>query len=139
MTLSNLKSKIEFTQKDWDLMELVVNVLKPFKDATLMLQHRDASISMCIPFVTGIITGLEVVNADRGVMTLKRALKQNMEERFSNIEYNRHFTISTLLDSKYKSCFYREPDTFTQAKEYLTEELIELLQQDTSTQVNWVN
>ena len=50
---------VEFLWRDWKLMEQVIQVLKIFKDATLELSSRDASISMVIPMVTCIISDLE--------------------------------------------------------------------------------
>ena len=130
LTLKETTCTTEFTSQDWKLMRKVINVLQPFKEATIDLSNRDASISMCIPTVTTIISALDVSHEDHGVMAMKRSLQANMEERFCNMEYNRHYTVATLLDSKFKGCFYRDPDTLSTAKEYLTEELVQLLREE---------
>ena len=119
-----------FSDSEWNLMRKVITVLQPFKEATLDLSKRDASISMCIPTVTTIMNGLEEHHDDFGVRTMKRSMWNNMGERFSNMEFNRHYTIATLLDSKYKGCFYRYPMTLINAKEYLIDEVAQLLREE---------
>ena len=126
-TLLNMeKPPVEFSHQDWVLMEKVVRVLKPFKEATLMLSKEDASISSAIHVTTLIIKSLAIENPteDRGVLTMKRALKKNMETRFSNLESKFHYTASTLLDSKCKHYFFRDPDTFERTKEYIVQEIV---------------
>ena len=120
----------QFTDQEWKLMRKLIDVLQPFKEATIDLSNRDASISMCIPTVTTIMGGLEEHHDDYGVRGMKRSLWCNMEERFCSMEYNRHYTVGTLLDSKFKGCFYRNPDTLDTAREYLTEELVQLLREE---------
>ena len=137
-TLSNMDVPVAFNYQDWELMKKVLNVLAPFKDATDMLSSHDASISMVIPFVTMIIDGLEDENPteEHGVLTLKRSLKKAMKERFVNIEDNEDYTVSTLLDSKYKGDFFREDLTLTLAKEALTDKLVESLRDESTSEVN---
>ena len=101
-TLKNLWQDlgVEITNHDWDIIEKIVSVLKPLEEATKMLSKSDASISLVIPFVTALIKSLEDTNQDRGVLTWKRALKKNVEQRFASIESNTHFTVATMLDSR---------------------------------------
>ena len=125
----------ELTNQDWKLLEKVVIVLKPFKDATVMLSRHDASISLAIPIVTIIIDELEKENPreERGVLTMKRALKTSMETRFDYIhmiEENEHFIVSTFLDNKFKNNFYRNPDTLEAAKTIVTDKLVQYLKED---------
>ena len=71
------------TRQDWDKLLQVVQVLKPFKEATEMLSRYDASISMGIPIVSLIIKSLELENRaeETGVLGMKRALKEAMKKR----------------------------------------------------------
>ena len=96
-----------------------------------MLSKHDASISMVIPVVTMIINSLEMENPeDYGVLGEKRALKEGMETRFSGIEETEHYFVSTLLDTRFKGCFYRDDDTLQRAKDVLTERLVTLLDKE---------
>ena len=135
-TLSDLPEVgTEFTANDWDLMRKIIRVLKPFEEETRKLSKQDASISTVIPFVTMIIKSLEDTEEDRGVLTWKRALKKNIETRFSEIESQKHYTMATILDSRYKHFFYRNPDTYLETKNQLIEEMIQVLRaQDTQSQ-----
>ena len=117
---------VEIRKQDWDLMSKVVKVLKPFKDATLLLSKKDASISVVIPIVTLIIKTLATEDAkdDRGVLTMKRELVKNMERRFCDIESKFYYTAATLLDSKWKQFFFRDPSTFERTKEFIVQEMV---------------
>ena len=136
-TLSTLHEDIdvEFSESEWTKMKQIESVLKPLEEATKLLSKFDASISTVIPFVTAIIKDLECTPADHGVMTWKRALKKNIETRFSDIESNTHYTIATMLDSRYKHFFYREANTFMTTKDYVVEKLIEYLRSSNPRQV----
>ena len=101
-TLKNLWQElgVELTNQDWETLVKIERVLKPLEEATKMLSKFDASISLVIPFVTAIVKSLEDASEDRGVLTWKRALKKNMEKRFSEIEETKHYTVATMLDSR---------------------------------------
>ena len=137
-TMSNMPQvPVDFNSQEWKLMKKVLKVLELFKDATDMLSSHDASISMVIPFVTIIITSLEKEDPreEHGVLTLKRSLKEAMKARFADIEEIEGYTVSTLLDSKYKGHFYREPLTLTHAKDALTDQLVKFLRDEAATEV----
>ena len=139
--LHNMPSPpVEFTQGDWKLMKKVVTVLKPFKEATLFLSKKDASISSAIPITTLIIRSMEEEdpNEDRGVLTLKRDLKRNMEERFSHLESKFHYTAATLLDSKFKHYFFRDESTLEETKEHIIDRMVNDLQTTTNGPDNQV-
>ena len=127
-TLSNMGSDapVEFQQRDWTLIGNIVRVLKPFKEATLMLSKKDASISAAIPVTTLIITSLAKENPrdDRGVLGMKRGLRDNMETRFSGLEVQFHYSAATLLDSKFKHYFYRDPSTTERTRTYLVDKIV---------------
>ena len=131
-TLNNVKdAPVNFTNQDWELMIKVKLVLQPFFEVTKMLSNRDASISMAIPVVTLIMKSLEEKpREDQGVLGMKRALKDEMDEMFSSIEEEEHYTVSTLLDSRYKAAFFQNPDTRDEAHRVVLEKLIEILRED---------
>ena len=125
---------VEFTNTEWTTMGKVKRVLKPFKEATEILSHRDASISMAIPVVTTIMAGLEEESTDdRGVLGMKRDLTKYMRERFSNMEEKDYYSASTLLDAKFKKNMFRNPDTLERTKTLLVDKIVEALQ--TASQV----
>jgi hypothetical protein len=70
---------IDFSAQDWLLVEKDVKALKAFEEATNMLSSSEATISSVIPIVTTIIKSLETSSADRGILGMKRSLKQSME------------------------------------------------------------
>ena len=126
-TLNKIEdAPVDFLPRDWKLMRQVKMVLQPFKDATEQLSFHDASISMVIPTVTMIIDTLaEETSDDIGVLGLKRHLREEMELRFSGIESKEHYAIATILDGKYKKCFFQDSDMFEAAKALLVEKLVQ--------------
>ena len=131
-TLSKMPEvPVEIRRDDWELLKKIKQVLEPFKDATDLLSYHDASVSMVIPVVTMIIDALATENPaeEHGVLTLKRRLKMAMlrENRFASVETIEEYTVSTLLDSKYKGAFFRDPDTLQEATNILTEKLVNML------------
>ena len=86
---------VDFTAADWKKMNQIINVLQIFKDATVTLSHRDASISMVIPIVTSIISDLEEeTDQDVGVKGMKRDLKKAMETRFAGKDLIKCFILA---------------------------------------------
>ena len=135
-TLSNIESDpVEFSNADWKLIEKVLLVLKPFQDATKTLSYHDASISLVIPIITGIMKSLDVTSDDHGVRGMKRALVENMGRRFVGVEDDDNCAIATLLDCKYKKYFYRDSGTFERVKEVLIDLLVEELRSEEDSQV----
>ena len=107
-------------------MEKLIEILRPFYEITEMLSKHDASISMAIPAVTLILDSLEENrNKDMGVLGYKRELKAEMLEMFEDMETEEHYIVSTLLDSRFKSAFFREPGTEQNAQLILLEKLTE--------------
>ena len=111
--------KVEFRKDDWSLMEKVVKVLKSFEEATQMLSTKNACISQTIPIITLIIQQLNTTKADTGVKTLKRDLQDAMEARFDHYESDDKYTLSTLLDPRFKGLMFRKKDTLREVKERL--------------------
>ena len=135
-TLLNYDAPVEFTNSDWHTMEKVVNVLRPFVDATEMLSSRDASISMAIPCVLSIMKTLDVTDEDQGVKTMKRDLKKSMEKRFDDMESNDDYAVATLLDSKYRKHFFKDPDTLDRSINVVVDQLVDSLKETDVTTVS---
>ena len=123
-TISNCESlDVDFYNNDWKNMEKVVKVLEPFEEATKMLSKSSASISQAIVIVTVIIKALSKNEDDWGVRTTKRAMVKALEERFSSMELEEHYSVSTFLDPRYKSYFFRDSETAGRVKEILSNKL----------------
>ena len=123
-TIANCEGlDIEFNNNDWKNMEKVVKVLQPFEEATKLLSKSSASISQAIMIVTVIIKALSKTEDDWGVRTTKRAMIKALEQRFSSMEMENHYSIATFLDPRYKSYFFRDPETAVRVKEILSNKL----------------
>lgn len=116
---------IKFSGNDWKLMEKVVKVLGPFKEATLKLSAASSCISQSIPIITSILHTLKPSNVitDFGVKDLKRRLRENLNRRLDFLERSEIHSLATLLDPRYKNCFF----TSSQAKEEAERRLVDYL------------
>ena len=114
---------LEFRASDWVLMEKIISALKPFHEATKWLSKSDASISMCIPIVTTIMKQLETKKKDQGIKTMKRALLEEMEKRFAELENKEEFILATFLDTRFRGFMFRNVKTLKLAKNLLSEKL----------------
>ena len=93
---------VKFTSNDFKLMEKIVKVLGPFKEATVKLSSASACISQAIPTITSILHTLKpnVLNSDQGVKDLKRRLRENLVKRVGYMEESKIHSIATLLDPR---------------------------------------
>ena len=129
-TLINIDAPVEFSNQDWQIMDKIIEVLRPFKEATEMLSHRDACISMTIPIVTAIMKSLDTSSADQGVKTMKKDLKESMDRRFVDIEDKFYYSAATLLDAKFKKNLFRDPFSIERTKNMLLDKMVQSLQRE---------
>ena len=119
--------KKKLHEKDWKIMKNVVKTLSPFKSATEQLSSNAACISECIPVVSMLQKTLEVCggDSDQGVKDLKKRLSSNLKQRTDFMEETEIYTIATLLDNRYKNCYFQDPIKRIKAEDRL-KELLEL-------------
>ena len=112
---------VKFSSHEWKVMENLVKVLEPFKEATLELSKASACISLTIPTVTSLLHTLNpsFSDTDVGVQDLKRRLKSNLEARVELYETRDIYSIATLCDPKFKEHFFRCADSRARAKQNL--------------------
>ena len=122
---------IEYSSQEWKKIGQVIRVLRPFEEATRELSKHDACISQAIPIITSLIRSLEEeATEDVGVLTMKRALKTAMVDRFSRVESNEHYAVATLLDSRYKHHLFRDNTVLPQLKASIIEQLVQDLREN---------
>ena len=93
-----------------------------------MLSKEDCSISNSIPIVTCLITQLSTKSsADWGVKTLKNGLLESVKSRFCEMESEKHYTVSTYLDPRYKMYYYRDTSTIDEVREIIIQEMSDKL------------
>ena len=93
---------VKFTNNEWKVMERVVKVLGPFKEATLKLSAAAACISRAIPTVTSLLHTLKPApnSSDMGVRDLKKRMMENLMERCGYMEESEIHIMATLLDPR---------------------------------------
>jgi len=100
------------SQEEWKLIECVINVLKPFYDATLEICFDDACISIVIPIIAMLKNKLELQAADEDenqcIVQMKVALQQAMAQRFASVKKATHVLAATLLDPRFKDMYFND-------------------------------
>ena len=100
----------DLSSAEWKLIEQVVELLRPFKQATKEAQFRSSSISMVIPTILGLISFLEDAVTLPSFELVKGAAEDflfDLNRRFSKsaVLENSYYVLATFLDPTYKlSC-----------------------------------
>lgn len=89
------------TAHQWALMEKTVAILAPFEELTKKVSSYEALASDVIPAVTVLVRLLNrETDEDNGVKTMKATLLEAVKKRFSDVETNPLYFISTILDPR---------------------------------------
>ncbi|KAI2645826.1 Zinc finger BED domain-containing protein 4 [Labeo rohita] len=100
-----------------------VAILAPFEELTKKVSSYDTLASDVIPAVTVLVRLLNrETDEDHGVKTMKATLLAAVKKRFSDVETNPLYFISTILDPRYKDRFFSN-NTAPEAKLHLKQEL----------------
>ncbi|KAJ8353287.1 hypothetical protein SKAU_G00208540 [Synaphobranchus kaupii] len=114
------------TTSQWGLLEKTMTCLKPFEEFTRKVSSATASTADVIPSVTVLKRLLSMeTEADSGVKTMKKTLLEAVNKRFSTVENEPLYALSTLLDPRYKDRFFTSADSAKRGKDALAKELEE--------------
>nr|CAH7728839.1 unnamed protein product [Callosobruchus chinensis] len=114
LSLYASNNKIEqFNSDDWTLIQDLVKVLKPLDDVTKTLSSQNSCISDVIPITRALNKIYDEIQESLNisvpsVVDFVSALKNELNYRFSEIDKNILFQISTFLDPRYKNKFFSD-------------------------------
>ncbi|KAK0401933.1 hypothetical protein QR680_016057 [Steinernema hermaphroditum] len=91
-----------FTSGDFLLVEKILSALKPMKQATVMLQGRQVTISVVVPTIYVLRRALV------GGTELGRGILDDFEDRIRGIEDDPLYVVATMLDVRFKRDFIEE-------------------------------
>ncbi|KAH9643336.1 hypothetical protein HF086_008823 [Spodoptera exigua] len=98
--------------EEWKIMQNCVDLLAPFEESTRELSNSNALISSVIPLIQVLTRKLDEqlnkTDNSEVVTHLITVLKTNIISKFSDINDNFLYTISTFLDPRYKTKFFSE-------------------------------
>lgn len=113
IVLYNIKyGKTTIDVEDWEIMKSCILILKPFEEITREFSNQNSCISSVIPMLQVLKKSLEeaknTLKSDTLFKTLIDDLLSDIHKKFSNINNNNLYTISTFLDPRFKTkCFNR--------------------------------
>jgi hypothetical protein len=97
------------TPHQWTVAGNVVSILTPFEELTRDVSNASASISLVIPAVKALTAFVTLSENDKGVKTMKSEILDSIQQRFNKLEHTSAFSVSTLLDPRFKTrCFSSE-------------------------------
>ncbi|XP_032358832.1 zinc finger BED domain-containing protein 4 [Etheostoma spectabile] len=98
-----------FTGSQWKLVENMISLLAPFEELTHQISSSTASVADVIPSIRALTRLLEkTAETDHGVKTSKATLLEAVQNRFSDIQSKRLYTIATVLDPRYKDRYFSD-------------------------------
>ena len=115
---------VELRSADWMLGEKVVKILKVFEEATREASGSNATSAIVIPVVNSILRYLEsgISEDDMGIRRMKREMLQSLNSRYSHVETNKFYCLSTILDPRFKLRVFSSSTTAALAKQMLISE-----------------
>ncbi|XP_074524912.1 zinc finger BED domain-containing protein 4 [Halichoeres trimaculatus] len=118
------ENKLRLSVNQWSLFEKAIKLLEPFEELTRQVSSTDSSAADVIPAITTLLRVLEEdCEEDRGVGSMNHTLLQVARRRFADIERNSLYSFASILDPRYKGCYFSEESAAREAKTMLVQEL----------------
>lgn len=119
---SDLSLPVNLTVSQWDLINLLIDTLNIFDQATLAVSSSSVSVSEIIPIVNSVISELgKPSESGSGIAIVRQSLLDEMNVRYKSIEDNEICSIATLLDPHLKGRVFRSPSALNSAKDQLVD------------------
>lgn len=97
--------------EEWKVIECCLEVLKPFEEATREMSSSQALISSVIPIIQMLLKKLDDYltkpQENDAIRLAVSNLKSQFSAKFSSLEDNNLYAISTYLDPRYKYKFFK--------------------------------
>ncbi|XP_034023509.1 protein NLRC3-like [Thalassophryne amazonica] len=98
---------VSFTMSQWSLIENMTALLSPFEQLTLEISSHSASAADVILAVVALKRLLsKTVDTDAGVGTAKATLLEAINKCFTSRFSEPHYYLATILDPRYKDCYF---------------------------------
>ncbi|XP_023212104.1 zinc finger BED domain-containing protein 4-like [Centruroides sculpturatus] len=116
------------TAEQWEIVDQLLKLLKPFEEITKITSSNYSCLSEIIPHVVTLNRYCnKAVSSDLApkLKFMAIAMQQGIKQRFSQIDDNKNYLISTLLDPRFKTNFFTNQLQKERARQYiLVEDLV---------------
>jgi hypothetical protein len=102
----------------WELLDIVVNILRPFEEITREVCNESACLSEVLPAVT-VLKAFLTSGDNLTVTSMRTALLDSLTERFQHLYTSNIHLLSTVLDPRFKLSFL-PPDAQSFTRHLLT-------------------
>ena len=131
---AELNETLDFSTTQWQLAEKVVRLLQPFEEATEDISCNTSSISLVIPIINSLQRKLIVEDDDMGIMSMKRKMSLSIADRFADIERHEFYSLSTLLDPRFKDEVFSSHAAVVHSREQLLVKCEEIISSSSDVQ-----
>ncbi|XP_067615722.1 zinc finger BED domain-containing protein 4-like [Eurosta solidaginis] len=133
--LPRTKPDLCMTQQDWDAIEEIIPVLKPFYEVTVELSAEQNVTLSKVLIICKILKKLiaAVVSTSEVVRGVFRVLQSEMLTRFSKIETNFVYAESTILDPRFKRHGFKNEDAYKKALDDFKKKFASMQQTESTT------
>lgn len=117
--------------EEWKCLEEYCVVLKPLYEATLIMSAENyLTASKAIVITQGLLNIYEKMSTNNNyykpVQVLIKNINLGLKNRFADIGKNRHITVCTFLDPRFKQYAFDE-ETLQSTKSYIVEQICEVI------------
>ena len=124
---ADLTLPVNLTVSQWEHIDLLINTLNIFDQATLALSSSTVTVSETIPIVNSVISHLQKPShSGSGIVTVRQSLLDAINMPYKDIEENEICSIATLLDPRLKGRVFHSSSALTAA----TDKLLQLANQE---------
>ena len=118
---------LSLSAADWNILSRVVEVLKPFKEATEEFSKSIANISKIIPVISTLMEAVQEKRHDfKVVKDFKKKIRGELSERLGDkVEAEDMYTLATLIDPTVKDALFRDKELMKIAKTELERQVVE--------------
>ncbi|XP_067134731.1 zinc finger BED domain-containing protein 4-like [Centruroides vittatus] len=114
------------TAEQWEIVDQLLKLLKPFEEITKITSSNYYCLSEIIPHVTLNCYCNKAVSSDLApkLKSMVIAMQQEIKQGFSQIDNNKNYPISTLLDPRFKTNFFTNQLQKERAQQYILLDLV---------------
>ncbi|CAB3232682.1 unnamed protein product [Arctia plantaginis] len=133
-TVALQRSDLSIKEQDWEIIEGVLPLLKPFYEITVEISaEKNVTLSKVIVFCNLLKSFLQRhASNNEKVVAVQSALKKGMEDRFKDIENNILYAECTILDPRFRQRVFKNQRACEVALQGLRHKIgrVQLIQQD---------
>lgn len=128
-TLSIIRPDLSLTSEDWENIQEIMPILKPFYEVTVEISaEKNVTLSKVI-VLTNLLEGFlsKCHSTNPKISSMLIIMKKEVFSRFANLECNSIYAESTLLDPRFKKKGFKNQSNYQHALKSLTNKVCDII------------